>query len=189
MKRITTLLLFTAALLLSVALPILPTVVAVDNYYGLAVENPVPVLPLAKTQEDTALRIIFFGYRSCSTVCPIQFGSMMQLQQRMRHQPIEFVFVTLDPERDTKILLEETTASLGAQFQTVRPETTLAAQNLALAYGDNAARFQHRQGYDFNHSANLYVVTDQWQRRLIYTGEKLDINRMESDLNQLLSSL
>ena len=189
MKRITTWLLFTAALLLSIVLPILPTVVAVDDYYGLAVENPVPVLPLAKTQEGTALRIIFFGYRSCSTVCPMQFGNMMQLQQRMQHHPIEFVFVTLDPERDTQTLLAETAASLGSQFQVVRPENTLAAQNLAMAYGDNAARVQHSDGYDFNHSANLYVVTDQWQRRLIYARETLDINRVETDLHQLLASL
>lgn len=189
MKKITSLLLFTAPLLLSVALPILPEVVISDDYYGLAVDNPAPVLPLGRTQEETVLRVVFFGYRSCSTVCPIQFGNMMQLQQRMQHKPIEFVFVTLDPERDTQHLLDETAASLGPQFQTIRPKSALAAQNLAVAYGDSAARVQHSDGYDFDHSANLYVVTDQWQRRLIYARDNLDINRVEADLRQLLASL
>lgn len=188
MKHIISLLLVTAALLLSVALPLLPAAIDGDEYYGLTVEASVPALPLEQADQTAELRVVFFGYRSCSTVCPIQFGNMMQLQKRLQGLPIEFVFVTLDPERDTQPLLEKTAAELGPQFLVIRPESIKHAQMLALAYGGVAAKVQHPAGYDFNHSANLYVVTNDWQRRLIYTRQNLDIQRVEADLLRMLAT-
>jgi len=177
-----------ACVLLAFALPLLPAVVDGDEFYGLSVTNDVPSLPLPVSDTEADLRVVFFGYRSCATVCPVQFGNMMQLQKRLQGLAVEFVFVTLDPERDTDQLLKETAEQLGPQFVTFRPQSTRAAQKLALAYGDTAARVQHRSGYDFDHSANLYVVTGRWQRQLIYARHDLNIDRVENDLRQLLAA-
>ncbi|SEG67557.1 SCO family protein [Marinobacterium lutimaris] len=189
MNKKIALILFPLTFLLGLALPFLPAWTDRDDYYGIAVDNPVPPLELADSQIDNGLRVLFFGYRNCGTVCPAQIVNLVQLQQRLRGHPVEFVFITLDPERDSEEVLQRAASVFGPSFKVVRPESTLLAQNLALAYGDTAARVQSATGYEFDHTANLYVVTTGWRKRLIYTQPVLDLDRMESDLQKLLQTI
>ncbi len=189
MKQKIALILFSLAFLLGIALPFIPSLVDKDGYYGIAVNNAVPPVAVVDSQIDQGLRVLFFGYRSCGTVCPAQIGNLIQLQHRLQGYPVEFVFVTLDPERDSLASLQLAMRSFGPGFTAVRPASQLLAQNLALSYGDIAARVQSDNGYEFDHTANLHVVTTDWQQRLIYTQPVLDIDRMESDLKKLLQTI
>lgn len=189
MNKKIALILFPLTFMLGLALPFLPALTDRDGYYGIAVNDPVPPLELTDSRIDKGVRVMFFGYRSCGTVCPTQIVNLVQLQQRLRGYPVEFVFITLDPERDSDEVLQRAVRVFGPGFKVVRPESTLLAQNLALTYGDTAARVQKQTGYKFDHSANLYVVTSDWRKRLIYTQPVLDIARMESDLKKLLENI
>ena len=48
--------------------------------------------------------LIFFGYTFCPDVCPTTLYEMKELKNRLgdKAKNVEFVFITLDPERDTK---------------------------------------------------------------------------------------
>ena len=46
---------------------------------------------------------VFFGYTYCPDVCPTTMASMAQAQERLgpKAKDVQFVFITVDPERDT----------------------------------------------------------------------------------------
>lgn len=44
-----------------------------SGYYGYKTDVPVPVLTGAKVP-DEGENVVFFGYRSCGTVCPLQLS-------------------------------------------------------------------------------------------------------------------
>ena len=55
---------------------------------------------------------IFFGYTHCPDVCPLTLASLGRLQDQDRDPPLEVVFVSVDPERDTPERLRAFTAGL-----------------------------------------------------------------------------
>src|SRR5690606_13539245 len=48
--------------------------------------------------------LIFFGYTFCPDVCPATLFEMKQIKQKLNDKAdnIDFVFVTVDPDRDTQ---------------------------------------------------------------------------------------
>lgn len=189
-KRTTTFALFAFAALLFALITLLPGLISQHSeYYGLEADAPAPELELLNSQVDQGLRLVVFGYSGCGTVCPVQLANLLALQGRLADLPIEFVFVTLDPERDQASDLLKNTAALGPKFTASRPASNREAQNLALAYGGYAAQVNTETGYEFDHSMNIYVLTTDWQRKLIYPSPRLDLDRTESDLRQLITTL
>jgi len=139
-------LLFTGALLLACALPVMPSLLNKPGFYGLVTDLPVPELP-AELVPDKGLSVVYFGYRQCGTVCPVQLVNLLNLHQRLENTPVEFLFVTLDPENDSRDLLDQAMAGLGDGFRAYRPDSPRAAQNLALAFGDFAIRDTRAETY------------------------------------------
>ncbi len=54
---------------------------------------------------------VFFGYTSCPDVCPITLAEMVNiadiLSEKEQDDDIQFIFVSVDPERDTVELLKD----------------------------------------------------------------------------------
>lgn len=178
--------LFTLAIGLLVSLPLLGHVARDPDFYGFKTDLPVPPLPGYETDEGE-LRLVFFGYRHCGTVCPLQLGNLQALHERLAHKPVRFVFVTLDPQRDSKQALDRMMAAMGGKFKAVRPPTMAAAQTLAMGYSEYAGKTDSGDNYDFDHSARIYVVTPDDRRQLLYATPELDLNRVQSDINTLLA--
>ena len=180
--------LLASAVLLALALPFMQGLVnaasADGGFYGYKTDLPVPALPGAAVPQR-GLNVVFFGYRSCGTVCPLQLVNLQALQRRWSDQPVHFVFVTLDPENDSQQALDATLGALGQNFRAVRPSSFRHAQALAVQYGDFAAR-RPGNGVDINHSARLYVVTEDNRRQLLYATPELDLDRVNADLTRLL---
>ena len=183
--------LLASAVLLALGLPLMQGFVnaagADGGFYGYKTDLPVPALPGAAVPHN-GLNVVFFGYRSCGTVCPLQLVNLQALEQHWRDQPIHFVFVTLDPENDSQQLLDATLGALGQNFRAVRPSGFSQAQALAAQYGDFAAR-QGSNGVDINHSARIYVVTEGNRRQLLYATPELDLGRVNADLTRLLGQV
>lgn len=157
-----------------------------DAYYGYKTDIEVPELPGYQTNGE-AVRLVFFGYQNCGTVCPLQLVNLQELHRRLINQPVRFVFVTLDPERDTQQELDRVMAAMGKGFVAVRPKSQAEAQNLAMGFAEYAARKGSGSRYDFDHSARIYAVTADDRRQLLYTSPELDIARVEKDIRRLLS--
>ena len=186
-KKTTAILLFTLAFLLGVALPVMPSLLNSSGFYGLAIDEP--GVPVSGYQPPAGgLVILFFGYRQCGTVCPVQLVNLMDLSQRLADANVEFLFITLDPENDTPELMEQTAQGLGAAFRTYRPESHLAARRLASAYNDVAIKQGSTSENLIAHSAGLHVVTSDFRRRLVYTTPDLNLELVEQDLRRLLEN-
>lgn len=84
---------------------------------------PAPELTLTgPAGERVALRdfrgrhvAVFFGYTHCPDICPITLSRLARLRNRLDpgSQPLEIVFVTVDPVRDTPRRLAEWTGAFG----------------------------------------------------------------------------
>jgi cytochrome oxidase Cu insertion factor (SCO1/SenC/PrrC family) len=65
-----------------------------------------------KTRRDTDFRgrlmIVYFGYTFCPDVCPADLMSISQALEALGQaaEGVRPVFITIDPERDTKVLAE-----------------------------------------------------------------------------------
>jgi len=180
--------LLASAVLLALGLPFVQGFVnaasADGGFYGYKTDLPVPALAGAAVPQN-GLNVVFFGYRSCGTVCPLQLVNLQALEQKWGGQPVHFVFVTLDPENDSQQALDATMGALGPNFRAVRPSSFRHAQVLAGQYGDFAAR-QAGSSVDINHSARLYVVTEDNRRQLLYATPELDLTLVNADLTRLL---
>lgn len=155
-----------------------------SEFYGYKTDVSVPSLPGAAVP-NAGLNVVFFGYRSCGTVCPLQLLNLKALHDEWQNSQVHFVFVTLDPENDSQQELNEVMAALGQNFRAVRPANFRQAQALANQYGDFAAR-EGGKSEEINHGARLYVVTADNRRQLLYASPELDLQRVNADLARLM---
>lgn len=184
-RKILSILLFVAAFLLAAALPVMPSLLNNSDFYGMAIDQPGVRVGGYQPPPD-GLAVIFFGYRQCGTVCPVQLVNLIDLSERLKDADVEFLFVTLDPENDTLEELQQTTEGLGESFRSYRPENHLAARELASAYNDFAVKQGNAPENLIAHSARLHVVTPDFRRKLVYTTPDLKLELVEQDLRRLL---
>ena len=170
---------------LLLSLPLLGHIAKDSGYYGFKTDLPVPGLP-GYQAGDEQLRLVFFGYQNCGTVCPLQLTNLLELHQRLDGEPVRFVFVTLDPERDSQQALNATMRALGENFRAVRPATQARAQSLAMGFSEYAGKTGSGENYDFDHSARIYAVTPDNRRHLLYASPELDLDRVQADIHKLL---
>ena len=109
------------ALTIAVVFTVLPTACGPSSpsFRGNALDSPVAAPDFALTdQHGQPFRlseqrgnvvILFFGYASCPDVCPTTLGMWRRVQTELGDdaQRVRFVFVTVDPERDTQERLRE----------------------------------------------------------------------------------
>ena len=184
-KKVSTILLFSAAFLLAAALPALPSLLDNTGFYGMALDEPGTAIGDYRPPEE-GIAIVFFGYQQCGTVCPVQSVNLMELGERLKGEKVEFLFVTLDPENDTEDTLVRTVQSMGEAFTAYRPDSFTAAQKLASVYNDFAVKQANRTKDLIAHSANLHVVTGDFRRKLVYTTPDLNLELVEQDIRRLL---
>jgi protein SCO1/2 len=133
----------------------------------------VPDLALADTAGHpftfAALRgrtaVVYFGFTSCPDLCPTTLAQFMQVKKRLGQDAasVAFVFVTLDPERDTP----PTIARYLALFDESFIGLTGTAEQLAAAreaFGVTSARRDvpgSALGYTIDHSSLTYVIDQE----------------------------
>lgn len=178
---------------LMACLPWLPALASGGDYYGIRVDRSAATLANGDNRPAvppaSGLAVVFFGYRNCGTVCPVQLANLLALRERLSDEAVGFVFVTLDPERDSQEALDGAMAAMGPGFVAVRPDSVQAARSLARRYNDHVVREDGDNGaYDFHHTTHLHVVSSQGRRELLYTTPDLDLDRVAGDLRRLLSA-
>lgn len=69
-KTVTAAVMLSLAIGISGSLPLLAHITKDTTFYGMRTDLPVPPLPGYQPGAEK-LRLVFFGYRHCGTVCPI----------------------------------------------------------------------------------------------------------------------
>lgn len=113
--------------------------------------------------------VMFFGYTHCPDVCPT---SMLEIKSALQQlgadaQRVQVLFVTVDPERDTRELLSNYVPAFDPGFLGLfgDPETTAkTAKEFRIFYQKNAGGTPG--SYTMDHTAGSYVFDPQGRVRL-----------------------
>ncbi len=108
------------------------------------------------TGRPTAL---FFGFTWCPDVCPTTLFEVASLMDRLGVQADEmnFVMVTVDPERDTPEILNEYLAAFDPRLRGLTG-TPAEVAAMADAYRVDVERVATDGGYTMNHTASVFLM-------------------------------
>jgi len=112
---------------------------------------------------------MFFGYTHCPDVCPTTLADMAQVMRLLDKEAdkVQVLFVTLDPERDTRELLAQYPPAFHPSFVGLSGDAGATAQ-AAKAFG---VMFQKQEGkngdYTLDHSAGTYLIAPDGKRVLL----------------------
>lgn len=104
--------------------------------------------------------LVFVGYTFCPDICPTTLADLARIYPELQqpNEPVQVVFVSVDPERDTPERLKAYTAYFNPDFVAATADHELlmpAVQQLGLIYG-----IHEREARDYlvDHSASIALV-------------------------------
>jgi protein SCO1/2 len=133
--------------------------------------------------------LLFFGYTQCPDVCPTTLATWRKVHQALGSdaEHVRFVFVTVDPERDTAERLGLHVNAFNPDFVglTGSQAELEAVYDIFDVYYEKDTSSGSALGYLVNHTATTFVIdTDgQWRLRETYGTPVEDIVH---DVQQLL---
>lgn len=132
--------------------------------------------------------VVFFGYTHCPDVCPTTIADWKRVREKLgsKANSVRFVFVTVDPERDTPEVTERYTGQFDTSFVGLSGNETVTS-GIMKAFGVAAMREENPTGGDYlvGHSAQVFLVNDKGQLVALYSfGTPWEA--LASDLAQLL---
>lgn len=132
--------------------------------------------------------LIFFGYAQCPDVCPTTLADMAEVKRRLGADgdKLQVIFVTVDPERDTREVLAQYVPAFDKSFVGLSgsPEQTLAtAQEFKIFFQKVPGATP--SSYTIDHTAGSYVLDPQGRARL-FVRHKQDLDSVVADLKRLL---
>lgn len=144
--------------------------------------------PRALTDFKGKVIAVFFGYTHCPDVCPTTMADLKQTMKLLGPQAdeLQVLFVTLDPERDTKEVLAQFVPAFDKRFiglYGTKEEIAAAVKDFKIF----AAKVESngRSGYTIDHSAGIYLFDKTGKVRLyVAYGEKPDV--IAADIEKLL---
>ncbi|MBI5007011.1 MAG: SCO family protein [Nitrosomonadales bacterium] len=104
--------------------------------------------------------VLFFGYTHCPQICPTTLADLAQVMRMLGKDAdkVQVLFVTLDPQRDTRELLSQYPPAFFPAFKGLSGDTMATAQ-AAQAFGVTWQIHQNKNGgYDLDHSAGTYLI-------------------------------
>ena len=168
---------------LAVGLLLLLTGCQSYEYRGTVVDDPQPAPPLVLenvaggtfdlSKHQGTIYLLYFGYTSCPDVCPATLAQARQVFDQLGEQAdqVRFLFVTVDPERDTPEILSTYIAVFhpniigltGSQetLQAVFDDYGIVAEKEVIE--DSAV------GYVMNHTTRVFLIDQESQLALSYS--------------------
>ena len=131
--------------------------------------------PFAMRDLEGKVVLLFFGYTSCPDICPLALADMKQVKQQLGDRAAEdaaFVFVSVDPERDTPEQLAAYIQAFDPSFYAVHvPPEDL--EQVKKGYGVFAEKrvldsSQSAAGYLVDHSGWTYLIDKQSDLRAVF---------------------
>jgi protein SCO1/2 len=132
--------------------------------------------------------LIFFGYTHCPDVCPTTLYEMKQIKAELQEKSdhVEYVFVTVDPDRDTQEQLARYLTSFDQSFFGLTGST----QQLEQVWKDYGVYREIQEtsnslGYLVDHTSRLYLINPQGELMMTYLYET-NLDEIVSDLKYLI---
>ncbi len=104
--------------------------------------------------------LLFFGFTHCPDICPVTLAVMDKTHSRLdKARDVQFVFVTVDPERDTPERMEQYLTSFNPEFVGLGG----SAEQIAGLTGQVGLPYfrdktQDEENYLVDHGASLFMI-------------------------------
>lgn len=136
------------------------------------------------------LVVLTFGYTFCPDVCPTTLADIAGVVKALGKdaERVQVVFVTVDPERDTREVLAQYVPAFDPRFLGLYGDaaaTQRAAKEFKIFYEKRAGSTP--SSYSVDHSAQVYVFDAQGRLRLFVRQERIGAD-LADDLRTLLKS-
>ena len=168
------------------------------GFKGMAVDPPRDMPSFAFTRADGSSfstapeagrpMVLFFGYTHCPDVCPTTLADWKRVRATLGDDAkrVRFVFVSIDPDRDTPAVAERYAHLYDASFEGLSGDA-ITTSRMMEAFGVAAAREPgtNATGYLVSHSSQVFLVDALGKLVALYpfgTGW----NALAADLERLL---
>lgn len=131
---------------------------------------------------------VFFGYTHCPDVCPITLGEWSKAKRTLGEdgERVRWLFVTIDPERDSAVLAESYARQFDESFIGLSGDAeTVAAIQKAFAVGSYQEPGASDDDYLMAHASQSFLVDGTGVLRTMYSFNS-GVDAMVSDLQRLL---
>jgi protein SCO1/2 len=133
--------------------------------------------------------VVFFGYTHCPDVCPTTLAEMKAALARLGEDAkrVQVLFVTVDPERDTRDVLAQYVPAFDPSFVGLYGDadtTAKVAKDFKVFYQKVAG--SRAETYTVDHTAGSYIFDPQGRLRL-YVRYGASPDDLAADLRQLLA--
>lgn len=196
--------LLAAALPLSATLPVAAARAEDQRWHDINVTGTSPSLDFtmqATPEGQTVFQnnyagyvtMLYFGYTFCPDVCPLTMQNVAEALARTGKaaKDIRFLFVTVDPKRDTIPVLKAYVRLFGPGFVGLRGDADqleLLAKRFRIAYSVTPSPDPSK--YEVSHSSAIYVFDRQLNARLLVPSMATttpDIDGLAADLVRLVN--
>ena len=130
--------------------------------------------------------MLFFGFTQCPDVCPTTLVDVSSVLKQLGPDAdrVQVLFVTVDPERDTKEVLAKYVTAFDPRFLGLYGDadaTRRAAKEFKIFY----EKRKSGESYSVDHSGQSYVIDPQGRLRLLVRPERIGED-LAADLKTLL---
>ncbi|HET6607499.1 MAG TPA: SCO family protein [Rhodopila sp.] len=136
--------------------------------------------------------MLYFGYTFCPDVCPLVMQNVVTTLGRVKDasSQVRFLFVTVDPNRDTIPVLRDYTRAFGPRFTGLRGDAN-ALERLTRRYrvAYSVTPSPDPQKYEVAHSDSIFVFDRQLNARVLVPSmatQTPDIDGLAHDLVHLV---
>lgn len=148
--------------------------------------------PVTAADFQGKLVMLYLGYTQCPDVCPLTMQRVTEVLKRLGKDAadVQFLFVTVDPNRDTLPLLKQYTSAFSPNFVGLRGDANQIAKmarRYRLAYSVTPANKTHP--YEVTHSSAIYVFGRDGDPKLLVASLATttpDIAGTADDLRHLM---
>lgn len=138
--------------------------------------------------------LIYFGYTFCPDICPITLAKMKRLYGALgerRAQDLAVVFVSVDPERDTREKLAGYVPGFDRRFYGVRAEgESLVAAKRSFAVTSRTRQASAPGGeagfYYVDHTGSIFLVDEHRRLRVVHPVDA-PVEDLTADVRALLA--
>ncbi|MEP6762830.1 MAG: SCO family protein [Gemmatimonadaceae bacterium] len=140
------------------------------------------------TPEKGGATLVFFGYTNCPDVCGTTLNDWKRVKKAIGASAnrVRFVFVTIDPIRDTPAVAQKFVAQFDSTFIGVSADSATTA-HMQNAFGVASARVDPTasEHYLMGHSSQTFMVNDRGQLVVMH-AYAAGWDRIAADVKQLV---
>ena len=145
------------------------------------------------TEKDLGgkFHFLYFGFLHCTEVCPKGVSLLTRIAKQISDPDLRFVFVSIDPARDTKESLNTFIQNRDKRFIGLRDFEIRKIENFAGEFNLQFARelfSKNNSAYNINHSS-VIILLNKSLTKVIQYPEGLDyLDRIQKDFEKFKSN-